>query len=101
MERESYALVATARNGNANGAGLYNRIITFAPEARRNLFLVLVGNDLSTGDGTQAFAAMVDLVLSPKDIGASDELLRSTMYERTRLYQAFLDAQVRVDARKF
>ena len=101
LERESYALVATARNGNANGAGLYNRIITFAPEARRNLFLVLVGSDLSTGDGTQAFAAMVDLVLSPKDIGASDELLRSTMYERTRLYQTFLDAQVRVDARKY
>ena len=101
LERDSYALVATARNGNSNGAGLYNRIITFAPEVRRNLFLLLVENDLSSGDGMQAFAAMADLVLSSKDIGASDELLRSTIDERTRLYQTFLDAQVRLDAKKY
>jgi DNA-binding NtrC family response regulator len=101
LERDSYTLVATERNGNSNGEGLYNRIITFAPEVRRNLFLVLVGNDLNSGDGMQAFSAMVDLVLSPKDIGASDELLQNTMHERTRLYQTFLDAQVRVDAQKY
>jgi len=101
LERDSYALAVTTRNGKSSGAGLYNRIITFAPEVRRSLFLVLVENDLSSGDGVQAFAAMADLVLSPNDIGASDELLRSTVNERTRLYQTFLDAQVRLDARKY
>ncbi len=101
MERDSYVLAATTRNGKSNGAGLYNRIITFAPEVRRTLFLVLVGNDLNSGDGVQAFTSMADLVLSPNDIGASDELLRSTVNERTRLYQTFLDAQVRLDARKY
>ena len=101
LERDSYALAVTTRNGKANGAGLHNRIITFAPEVRRSLFLVLVGNDLNSGDGVQAFVSMADLVLSPNDIGASDELLRSAMNERTRLYQSFLVAQVRLDARKF
>ncbi len=101
LERDSYTLAVTARNGKSNGAGLYNRIITFASEVRRRLFLVLVGNDLNSGDGVQAFVSMADLVLSPNDIGASDELLRSAMNERTRLYQSFLVAQVRLDARKY
>ena len=101
LERNSYALAVTTRNGKSNGAGLYNRIITFAPEVRRSLFLVLVGNDLNSGDGVQGFASMADLVLSPNDIGTSDELLRSTVNERTRLYRTFLDAQVRLDARKY
>ena len=101
LERDSYALVATSRNGSSKGSVLYDRVITLAPDVRRNLFLVLVGSDLSTGDGMQAFAAMADLMLSSNDIGASDELLRSTMDERTRLYKNLLAAHVRLDARKY
>jgi len=104
LERASYALVVTTANGNSGGAGevsLYKRVVALAPEIRRNLFLVLLGTEFSSGDGTQAFAAMADLVLNPKDLPNAADLLRSTVNERTRLFQAFQEAQVRLDRRKY
>ena len=103
LERTRYALVVTTPNG-APGPGhlsLYKRVVALAPETRRNLFLVLLGSEFSSGDGTQAFAAMADLVLHPKDLGSADDLLHSTVAERHRIYQAFLDAQTRLDRRKY
>ena len=103
LERTSYTLVVTTSNGSSGGGqvSLYKRIVGLAPEIRRNLFLVLLGSEYSSGDGTQAFAAMADLVLNPKDVGSSEDLLRSTVAERHRTYRAFLDAQVRLDRRKY
>jgi hypothetical protein len=103
LERNSYAVVVTTNNGEPapGGANLYKRIVALAPEVRRDLFLILVGSELNSGDGMQAFVAMADLVLNPKDAAASEELLRSTMTERARLYQAFLEAQKRLDERRY
>jgi len=102
LERNSYALVLTTPNGTGQGeVSLYKRVVALAPEIRRNLFFVLVGDKFSTGDGTQAFSAMADLVLNSKDVGSAEDLLRSTVAERERIYQPFLEAQVRLDRRKY
>ncbi|MGH9459629.1 MAG: zinc-ribbon domain-containing protein [Vicinamibacteria bacterium] len=103
LERNSYAVVVTTSNGGSgrDKVSLYKRVAALAPEIRRNLFLVLLGNEFSSGDGTQAFSAMADLVLNPKDVGGSEDLLRSTLAERDRIYRSFLEAQARLDRRKY
>ncbi len=101
LERNSYAVVATTSNGAQGNISPHKRVAALAPEVRRDLFLVLLGSDFSSGDGTQAFAAMADLVLHPKDVASSEELLRSTVNERTRLFRPLQDAVVRLDRRKY
>jgi hypothetical protein len=58
---------------------------------------VLVGDDLKTGDGTQAWIAMADLVVQTRDLGTIDAVLTKTVEERGRLYQVFLDARKRFE----
>jgi hypothetical protein len=102
LERSRYEVVVTTPNGAPQGSGsVYKRVAGIAPDVRREIFLVLLGSEFSSGDGTQAFAAMADLVLNPKDVEISDELLRSTLSERSRLYKPFIEAQLRLDRRKY
>jgi hypothetical protein len=72
--------------------------VRLPPDSRRTVFLVLVGDEFKTGDGTQAFAAQADLVVgtdaAPNDV---ESVLLNTMAERTRLYQVFLDARRRFE----
>jgi hypothetical protein len=49
------------------GEGLWQRCARLTPDARRRIFLVLIGDDFRTADGTQAFGALADLVINPKD----------------------------------
>ena len=72
---------------------LLQRVTRLAPAARRRIFLVVVGDEYKTGDGTQAFAAEADLVVNPRDAAAAEGPLLSAMTERTRLYQPLLDAR--------
>ena len=99
LEQGLYSVVVTARTtAVAGGETLLQRVARLNPEGRRRVFLVLVGDEFKTGDGTQAFAAMADLVLSGRDAGQADTPLRSTMSERARLYQMFSDARHRFEA---
>ena len=99
IEQGVYDLVATTRAAGTGGKEtLYQRVTRVSPEARRRVFVVLVGDDLKTGDGTQAWTAMADLVVTPKDLGAVDGILGKTLDERTRLYQVFSDARKRFEA---
>jgi hypothetical protein len=68
-------------------------------QLRRELFVVLVGEDLRTGDVQQAFAVTADLVLRPQDAGSAESLLRIATSERRRLYQTYRDAKARAEAR--
>jgi hypothetical protein len=56
-----------------------------------------VGDEFASGDGTQAFAALADLVLHARDAGQADALLRAALDERRRIYQAFHDARRRFE----
>jgi predicted Zn finger-like uncharacterized protein len=99
IEQGVYDLVATTRTAGQGGKEtLYQRMMRLGPEARRRVFLVLVGDDFKTGDGTQAWVALADLVASPKDLGAVDTVLAKTIDERARMYQVFNDARKRFEA---
>jgi hypothetical protein len=100
LEQGVYAVVVTSRTAAAPGKGetLHQRVSRLNPEGRRRVFLVLVGDEFKTGDGTQAFAAMADLVVNGRDAAGADAVLRNTMAERTRLYQLFTDSRRRFEA---
>ena len=95
-EQGVYDIICTARVAGGEGReSLFQRLNRLNPESRRNLFVVLVGNEFKTGDGTQAWTCQADLVLNAKDAAAADMVFRNTLAERTRLYQVFLDAKKR------
>jgi len=99
LEQSVYTLVVTTRAAAAQGReSLYQRINRLGPDARRRLFVVLVGDDFKTGDGTQAWMALADLVVNTKDIATADVVLTKTIEERTRLYQTYNDARQRFEA---
>jgi hypothetical protein len=80
------------------GETVQQRVARLNPEGRRRVFFALVGDEFKTGDGTQAFAAMADLVLSGRDTANAEATLRNTMAERARLYQMFGEARRRFEA---
>lgn len=100
VEQGVYAVAATSRAaaGPGRAESLYQRITRLSPEQRRRLFVILVGDEFKSGDGTQAFSVVADLVLNSKDAPSADNLVRSVMTERKRLYQVFTDARRRFEA---
>jgi len=57
-----------------------------------------VGDELKTGDGTQAWVLQADFVANPKDVGTVEAGLLAALAERNRIYQVFLDARRRSEA---
>jgi hypothetical protein len=99
LEQGVYDVVVTARlAGTPVKESLYQRIARMGSEARRGVFLVLVGDDLKTGDGTQAWACQADLVVNSREAAACDAVFRNILAERNRLYQAFQEARKRYEA---
>jgi len=100
LEQGSYELVVTTRAGAGPGKPetLYQRLNRLNPEGRRRLFVVLVGDEFKSGDATQAFACLADVVINSKDVASADALIRGTVNEKSRLYQAFQDARRRYEA---
>jgi predicted Zn finger-like uncharacterized protein len=98
LEEGFYEVVITNRQAPVPGAAesLHQRVIRLTPDARRRIFLVLIGDEFKTGDGTQAYAVQADLVVG-RDAGDVEHVLLNTMAERTRLYQVFLDARRRFE----
>jgi len=98
IEQGMYELVVASRAAAPGGKeSLYQRMSRLSPDSRRRVFLVLVGDDFKTGDGTQAWITMADLVVHPRDLANADAVLTKTVEERTRLYQVFLDARKRFE----
>jgi predicted Zn finger-like uncharacterized protein len=98
LEEGFYEVVITNQKAPVPGAAesLHQRVIRLAPDARRRIFLVLLGDEFKTGDGTQAYAMQADLVIG-RDAGDLEHVLLNTMAERTRLYQVYLDARRRFE----
>ncbi|MGH9322026.1 MAG: hypothetical protein ACRD21_18445, partial [Vicinamibacteria bacterium] len=95
LQQGDYAIVASTRNGVPEERNAYRIVQMLAPEIRRRVFLVLVGDELQTGEGIQAFALAADLVVHPKDAPQCDRLLAQSLHERRRLYQTYWDAEDR------
>jgi len=99
VEQGVYGVIVTSKVAGAAGKEtLLQRVGRLNPEGRRRIFLALLGDEFKTGDGTQAFAAMADLVVGSYDTAGVETALRSTLAERTRLYQMFTDARRRFEA---
>jgi predicted Zn finger-like uncharacterized protein len=100
LEQGVYELAVTSRATAAPGRPetLSQRMLRLAPDARRRVFVILVGDEFKSGDGTQAWVAQADLVLNPADAARAETLVRATIAERKRLYQAYADARRRLEA---
>ena len=99
LEQGVYEVAVTAPTTPEPGKPetLAQRMLRLPVEARRRVFVILVGDEFRTADGTQAWAAQADLVVHPADAGRCDHLIRSTMAERKRLYQPLVDARRRIE----
>lgn len=95
LHQGDYKVVATSHTGPKlrEGITLYQRMAHLSPESRRGTFLILLGDQFKTGDGTQAFVAAADLVANNAGAQSVGVLLRSRMDERSRVYRAFADAE--------
>ena len=100
LEQGVYEVAVTARTPPEPGKPetLAQRMLRLPLDARRRVFVILVGPEFRTADGTQAWAAQADLVVNPADAGRCEHLIRSTMAERKRLYQPLLDARRRIES---
>jgi len=99
IEQGVYEVAVTARTPPEPGRPetLAQRLLRLSPDARRRLFVILVGEEFRSADGTQAWVAQADLVLHPNDAVHCDHLIRATMTERKRLYQPLLDARRKIE----
>lgn len=99
LEQGVYEVAVTARAAAEPGKPetLSQRMLRLPADVRRRLFVILVGEEFRSGDGTQAWAAQADLVLHPADAARGEHLVRATLSERKRLYQPFLDARRRIE----
>jgi predicted Zn finger-like uncharacterized protein len=100
LEQGVYEVAVTARTPPEPGKPetLGQRMLRLPLDARRGVFVILVGPEFRTADGTQAWAAQADLVVNPADAGRCEHLIRSTLAERKRLYQPLLDARRRIES---
>jgi predicted Zn finger-like uncharacterized protein len=100
LEQGIYEVAVTARTPPDPGKpeSLAQRMLRLPIDARRRVFVILVGEEFRTAEGTQAWAVQADLVVHPADAGRCEHLIRSTMAERKRLYQPLLDARRRIES---
>ena len=100
LEQGAYAVAVTTRGGSEPGESmtLAQRMLRLTADPRRGVFVVLVDGELTTGDGTQAWAAPADLGINARDVATCDNLLRATIQERKRLYQPYLDVRRRMES---
>jgi hypothetical protein len=100
LEQGVYEVAVTSRTPPEPGKPetLAQRMLRLPLDARRRVFVILVGQEFRTADGTQAWAAQADLVVNPADAGRCESVIRSTMAERKRLYQPLVDARRRIES---
>jgi predicted Zn finger-like uncharacterized protein len=99
IEQGVYEVAVTSRAPVEPGKPetLQQRLLRLTADARRRVFVILVGEEFRTADGVQAWVAQADLVVHPNDAGRCDHLIRSTLQERKRLYQPLVDARKRIE----
>ena len=95
VQQGEYPMLAVSRSGVPKDRDLYAVVRSLSPDLRRRVFLLMVGDEFKTGEGTQAFAVLADLVVQGKDALDCDRLLTQTFVERRRLYQTFWDVEER------
>jgi hypothetical protein len=99
LDQGAHAIVAMARTV-AEGGSLtcYQRLFLVPSDLRRQFFLILVGDEYTTGDGVQAFVVHGDLVIASPDAGSCEAVIRERLIERNRLFRVFVECKRKNDA---
>ncbi len=99
IELGSHVIVVIARTVAESGAfTCYQRLFFLNSDLRRGFFLILVGDEYTTGDGVQAFVVHGDLVVASPDAASCEGIIRERLIERTRLFRAFVDCKRKNEA---
>lgn len=94
LEQGVHQIVAMARTVAEGGAlTCYQRLFLLNADIRRAFFLILVGDEYTTGDGVQAFVVHGDLVIASPDAGSCEAVIRERLVERNRLFRVFIDCK--------
>jgi hypothetical protein len=97
LDRAAYDIVVTTHAVSAKGGySPYQKIVRMPAEVRRTLCLIVVGDDVTTGDTAQAFKLQADLAIKSGDLHDAGMEIREVVFDRKRVYQAYLDALRRV-----
>lgn len=99
IEQAAHVIVVMARTVAEGGAlTCYQRLFLLNSDIRRAFFLVLVGDEYTTGDGVQAFVVHGDMVIASPDASSCEVMIRDRLIERTRLFRAFIDCKRKNEA---
>ena len=99
VELGGHTIVAMARTVAESGAlTCYQRLFLLPSDIRRMFFLILVGDEYTTGDGVQAFVVHGDLVVGSPDAGACETVVRERLIERNRLFRVFVESRRKNEA---
>jgi hypothetical protein len=98
LDRSTYDIVVTTHAASAKGGySPYQKIVRMPAEVRRNLCLIVVGDDVTTGDAAQAYKLQADLGIQSADLHDAGMEIREVVFDRKRVYQAYLDALRRLE----
>ena len=99
IEQGAHVIVAMARTVAESGAlTCYQRLFLLNADMRRSFFLILVGDEYTTGDGVQAFVVHGDMVIATPDAGSAETIIRDRLVERARLFRVFVDCKRKDEA---
>lgn len=99
IEQSTHVIVVMARTVAESGAlTCYQRLFLLNSDLRRGFFLILVGDEYTTGDGLQAFVVHGDLVVASPDAGSCEVVIRERLIEKGRLFRVFVDCKRKFEA---
>lgn len=99
LDTAAHVIVAMARTVAESGAfTCYQRLFLLSSDMRRGFFLILVGDEYTTGDGMQAFVVHGDVVVASSDAGSCEVVIRERLVERTRLFRVFVETRRKHEA---
>lgn len=98
LDTASFDVIVTTHSVSAKGGyNPYQKLTRMPLEFRRKMTVFLVGDDVTTGDGSQAFKLQADMVINSNELATAGMGIREVMFERKRVYQAYFDAMTRLE----
>lgn len=76
--------------------GVFDYLQNMTMPLRRNIFLILLSDELKTDSGLSAFSKSVDLILNRKDINDISEILKKALSEKDRFYTIYQETLTKI-----
>ena len=98
LDTASFDVVVTTHTASAKGGySPYQKLTRMPLDFRRKMTVFLIGDDVVTGEGSQAFKLQADMVINSGELATAGLSVREVMFERKRIYQAYVDALTRFE----